>query len=80
MPGPVSDSLDSEFGTSSNARDVRDAINEVIEFVNLELGPELKDIVEVAQNGPIALHKNITMSERELRCIRFGLLRALESI
>jgi len=79
MPGPVSDSYDPEFGTSQNAQDVNDGIKEVINIIGEYIGPELKNIVAISRwvNSD---HKTITFSERQLRLIRFGLLRALESI
>ena len=49
MPGPVSDSYDPEFGTSSNAEDVKEAIRFVVNKIGRYLGPELKNIVGVAQ-------------------------------
>ena len=79
MPGPVSDSYDPEFGTSANAQDVRDAMYGVTERILVHLGPELKNIVGVAQ-GPAGEWHTLKLSERELRIIRFGLNRALESI
>jgi len=79
MPGPVSDSYDPEFGTGSNAEDVRDAIQGVVARIGGRLGPELKEIVGVVQ-GKSGKRHHITLSERELRVIRFGLNRALETI
>lgn len=80
MPGPVSDSYDPEFGTSSNAQDVADAIREVRLKVSAYIGSDqLKNIVDLAQskNGRAAHH---AFSERELRIIRFCLDRSLESV
>jgi len=79
MPGPVSDSYDPEFGTGANAADVREGIGSVIYDVKQMLGPELKDIVEVAQSKDTKLLR-LRLSERRWRLVRFGLLRALESI
>lgn len=79
MPGPVSDSHDPEFGTNANAAAIADGIEEVIERISQHLGSELKDIVEVAlgDDGPEC---TLTLTERQLRLIRFGLRRALESL
>lgn len=79
MPGPVSDSYDPEFGTGSNAHDVRSGIQDVIDGIAVHIGSELKDIVGVAQND-LGEMSDIRFSEREMRLIRFGLLRALESV
>lgn len=80
MPGPVSDSHDPEFGTGANADDVRSAIQGVIDQIGEMLGPELENIVLVAQDKRAVLTGEIRFQEREMRLIRFGLLRALESI
>ena len=79
MPGPVSDSRDPEFGTASNRHDVADAIEQVLSFTNDLLGPDLKNIVVVAQGEPGRIHKT-SLSEKSLRVIRFGLRRALEDL
>ncbi len=80
MPGPVSDSYDPEFGTGANADDVRAAMQGVVDEIEARLGPELKNIVMVAQDRGTILTSEIRFNEREMRLIRFGLLRALESI
>jgi len=79
MPGPVSDSYDPEFGTGANAHDVRSGMEGVVDEIGSVLGPGLRNIVEVAQgeDGP---RFETRFSERELRLIRFGLLRAMESV
>jgi O-acetyl-ADP-ribose deacetylase (regulator of RNase III) len=77
MPGPVSDSYDPEFGTGSNAHDVAAAIRTMIERATKELGPELKNIVQVVQGRP-GRRTTTTLSERDWRVIR--LTRALETI
>ena len=77
MPGPVSDSRDPEFGTAANAQDVKERIEELVALVTMHLGPELKNIVTVAQGEPGPAH-TVQLSERQLRVMRFGLMRALE--
>jgi hypothetical protein len=79
MPGPVSDSYDPEFSTGSNASDVREAIEEVRDKIGKPLGPALKNIVSVVHGKPGDLHQ-FRFTEREMRVIRFGLNRALESM
>ena len=79
MPGPVSDSYDPEFGTGSNAADVREGIEEVIRRATLVLGPGLKNIVQVVQGEP-GMMLGRPLTEREWRIVRFALNRALESI
>ncbi len=79
MPGPVSDSYDPEFGTGANAHYVANRVRVVIAEINGRHGPELKNIVEVVR-GPTGTLSPIRFSEREIRIIRFGLIRALESL
>jgi len=79
MPGPVSDSYDPEFSTGANAADVREAIKDIVNQFGKHLGPELKYIVGVVQ-GPEGKRTKFALSERDMRIIRFGLNRALESI
>lgn len=81
MPGPVSDSYDPEFGTGANAQDVSNAISLVIAKIESSLGPELHNIVQVVQNKEeYAYLHQCRFTEWQLRAIRFGLNRALESI
>jgi len=79
MPGPVSDSYDPEFSTDSNANDVRKAIEGAVQKVGKTIGSEPKDIVEVVQ-GQKGTARTLTLTEQELRVIRFAMSRALESI
>jgi hypothetical protein len=79
MPGPVSDSRDPEFGTAANRHDVAKGIEEVIAIATKKLGPQLKNIVEVAQGRPGRVYVG-NLSERHWRLIRFGLKRALEDL
>lgn len=78
MPGPVSDSYDPEFGTGENARDVREAIEQVGDKLAVGLG-ELKPIVQVV-HGRAGKLKAVILNEKERRVVRFALKRALESI
>lgn len=79
MPGPVSDSYDPEFGTGANAEDVRMAIDGVVDKINKKLGPELMEIVGVV-HGCHGARSQFSLSEREMRIVRFSLNRALETI
>ena len=79
MPGPVSDSYDPEFGTSSNVQDIRDEIEAVKTKISATLGEELKHIVSVVHGKAGKLHA-IPFSEKERRVIRFCLNRAMESL
>jgi hypothetical protein len=80
MPGPVSDSFDPEFGTGANAGEVRAAIEGVVARITEQLGPSLRNIVEIAYEGPEGPEHPPAFSENELRVIRFGLNRALETL
>lgn len=73
MPGPVSDSYDPEFGTGANAAAVREALQEIRDELTAVLGPDLKNIVEVA-------HMPKRGKERQRRLIRFAIDRAMESL
>lgn len=79
MLGSVSDSYDPEFGTGAKAYNVATALRRVATEIGSILGPELKNIVEVAQ-GDSGPRFDTQFSEQELRLIRFGLNRALESL
>jgi len=81
MPGPVSDSFDPEFGTGENADFVRTAIEAVRTRVCRGLPDELRNIVEVAREGPRRGKRlAVLLTENERRVLRFALNRALESI
>jgi len=79
-PGPVSDSHDPEFGTGANADEVRAALKGVVARITEQLGPRLRNIVEIAYEGPEGPEHPPAFSENELRVIRFGLNRALETL
>jgi hypothetical protein len=82
MPGPVSDGYDPEFGTVENAEHVKEGLREVLSEIRNKLGEELKDIVEVSldENSEYDMNHEMLLSERQLRLIRFSILRALETI
>jgi hypothetical protein len=80
-PGPVSDSYDPEFGTAENASIVHDAVKSQADRISKLLGPRLLNIVEVVRDeNTLQTKHSLTFSEQELRVIRFGLNRALESL
>ncbi len=72
---------DPEFGTSDNANFVRTAITGVRDKLAKPLPNELRNIVEIALEGPKKgkLH-GLTLTTNELRVVRFALNRALESL
>lgn len=81
MSGPVSDSYDPEFSTGQNARDIRDAIGDIV--ATLEHGP-LRDkpveyILEVV-HGKAGRLSGVTLSEKQWRIVRFALNRAIETL
>lgn len=80
MPGPVSDTMDPEFGTGANASDVLDGMREVRDLLTQFIGTDrLEYIVAVAQreNGE---QKPLLLSERQARILRFSVDRAMESV
>lgn len=80
MPGPMSDSYDPEWGTSSNAAEISEALDEVYHRVSGVLGgrppQEILGLVRSDLPQPISA----TLTEREWRLIRFALERANESL
>lgn len=80
MPGPVSDSYDREWGTSSNAAEIDDALEEVYDRLSGILGHRgpkyILDLVRDDLPTPISA----ALSEREWRLLRFAVERARESI
>jgi hypothetical protein len=80
MPGEVSSSYDPEFSTGENAARVHDAVQEAGQRITDVIGSgELKYIVDVVDGQPGASF-TFTLTERELRIIRFAINRALESL
>jgi hypothetical protein len=81
MPGPVSDSFDPEFGTGENARIIEDAILAVRDKISKVLDDApLLPIVEVCRKRNKPPNKALRLYERELRIIRFALIRTVESL
>ena len=82
MPGPVSDSYDPEWGTSSAANDIIDALSTVYDRVSGVLGNQpAKNIRRlVADEYEHRKFINATLSEWDWRIIRFALERARDSI
>lgn len=80
MPGPVSDSYDPEFGTQANANDVREEMQKVVSRIGDVLGQDLLNIVEVVHSKRLKRKVPIELTEQELRVIRFGLNRCVETI
>lgn len=80
MPGPQSDSFDSEFGTSANCNLVTTAMRELRQKITTAIGTaELDYVLDVVQreDGP---RQGLALSERELRILRFSIDRALETL
>lgn len=80
MPGPVSDGYDPEFGTGDNADAVRQALQNIVNEITKNLGMDLVNIVKVARQDGAGPGLSQTYTEKGQRLIRFGLLRALESL
>jgi len=84
MPGPVSDAYHPEFSTDANAEDVRDMLRRARDRISTALGPELKNILEVAHADPsdqiASQDYELRLSEQELRAFRFAIDRSLETI
>ena len=80
MPGPVSDSYDPEWGSSSNVVEIIEALDEVYPKISNILGNQppmfILDLVKADLPEPI----NATLTTKEWRIIRFALERARDSI
>lgn len=80
MPGPMSDSYDPEWGTSSNAATISEALQEVYDKVS-DLVENVKPLfilhlLDQEYPQPITA----TLTTKEWRIIRFALERAKESL
>ncbi len=82
MPGPVSDSYDPEWGTSSNAEDIREALIKVYDRISEILGNRKPIYIQdlVAQEDEFAKPTPAILTVWEWRIIRFALERAKDSI
>lgn len=80
MPGPMSDSYDPEWGTSSKAAEIREALAETYDVVSevLRNSPPMDIRKLVDADLPKIIGSALT--ERQWRLIRFSLERAKESI
>ena len=80
MPGPVSDSFDPEWTTSSNRQDIDDALSTMHSALGIVIGSGPKFILEVVnmpEDGPLIECK---FTEKELRVLRFACERARDSL
>jgi len=80
MPGPVSDSYDPEFGTVAEAAEVQEAMEAVINKIDGIMGTTLHPIWHVIRQDGYEGEVPIKFTEKEVRLIRFGLLRAAADI
>ena len=80
MPGPVSDSYDPEWGTSANAAEIDNSLEEVYDQLTgiLDGKPPMEIGVLVDEYLPTLI--SATLSEREWRLLRFAVERARDSI
>ena len=80
MPDPISDSLDPEWGTSSNAAEITESLDRVYsKITNILCGQSpmfIIDLVKTDLPEPI----NATLTTKEWRIIRFALERARDSL
>jgi hypothetical protein len=81
MAGPISDSYDPEFGTSTNAEMVSEAVGTVLQKIEPHL-PTAKAPILTVVNPVFPSGKTVSLefTERELRILRFAINRALESL
>lgn len=76
----VSESYDPEFGSSTNVQNIKDAIADIsIQHIDPIIGLELKYILNVIY-GNSGKSFTVSLTERELRIIRFCLIRVYDEI
>lgn len=81
MPGPVSDSYDPEFGTSSNADGVRSALDNMYNTVSHILKDKVPIyILDLVQEEGMMNSITAQLTEKEWRIIRFALERVRDSV
>ena len=82
MPGPVSDSYDPEWGTSSKAEEIAEAVREQYDGISKILeGAEPVDIRSlVHERDKRSTVFQICLTEWQLRILRFACERAGESL
>jgi len=80
MPGPVSDAYDPEFGTSGNCNMIREQLADVYDVLTFVLGDKpplyIIDLCESDLPAPVVF----TLTEKQVRLLRFSLERAIDSI
>ena len=81
MPGPVSDSFDPEWTTSSNRQDIADALSVMHSALGVIIGSGPKYILDVVHTSDLdAPVIECKFTEKELRVLRFACERAKESL
>ena len=80
MPGPVSDSYNPEWGTSSNAEDIRDALKSMHTKLGKIIGTPPKYIMEVVHDDKPGPNIGAVLCENQWRVLRFACERAMETL
>jgi len=87
MPGPVSDSYDPEWGTSSNREDIADALAEMHGRLGEVIGGGPKfvlepvhEFIEEVAGKPSTRTLTLCCSEAAMRILRFACERARENL
>jgi hypothetical protein len=76
IPGPVSDGFDPVWGTTSNAEEVKMAIDHIRTVIGDHIGSPPRYILDVVRENNYD-YKPVTLSIRQLRIIRYALSVAL---
>lgn len=81
MPGPVSDSADPEWGSSANAEEIQDALQEMHKKLTtlLDQRPPMY-ILDLVRSNKLNKQIDATFREKDWRILRFACERARESI
>lgn len=79
MFDPISDKGDPEAEAAESRELLRQALHQVVVRISRPIGPGLLLLGDTI-GGPEGKRRTLSLTERELRLIRFGLNRALETI
>jgi hypothetical protein len=81
MPGPISDSLDPEWGTGSKADEIDDALEEIYDrLTGLLHGAPPMDVRKLVKAKGMSRLIGAALTEKQWRLLRFSVERARESL
>jgi hypothetical protein len=80
MPGPVSDSYDPEWGTASNADEIKEALDELYIRLDIVLGNSKPMFIIDLVRADLSSLIQAVLTEHDWRLLRFAVERAKDSI